>query len=118
MIADMKTVMQSFLPLHVPGSDGPQFVDNNTNISPLAPGLIEIGDTILKIDEFKVNKEGDLFQALEQYKPGDVVKVTINRADLESPNSKSLRMTQKVLSIELKAQAAPPISQYLIIPPN
>lgn len=83
-----------------------------------ATGLIEIGDTILKIDEFKVNKEGDLFQALEQYKPGDVVKVTINRADLESPNSKSLRLTQKVLSIELKAQAAPPISQYLIIPPN
>ena len=81
-------------------------------------GLIEVGDTIVKIEDIKINKEGDLFQALEQFKPGDVIKVTINRADLESPNSRSLRMTQKVLSIQLKATPAPAATQYLIIPPS
>ena len=80
-------------------------------------GLIEIGDIIIKINDFKINKEGDLIQALETFKPGDVIKVTINRPDLESPNSTALKLNQKVLSIELKASGSNATPQYILIPP-
>lgn len=78
--------------------------------------MIEIGDIIIKINDTKVNKEGDLFQALETLKPGDVAKVTINRPDLEAPNSKVLRLTQKVLSIPLQASGSSSKTQYILIP--
>lgn len=70
-------------------------------------GLVEIGDIIIKIDDFKINTEADLFQALENMKPGDVVKVTVNRVDLEAPNSTTLKLVQKTLNIPLKASQAP-----------
>lgn len=64
-------------------------------------------DIIIKIEDFKINTEADLFQALENLKPGDVVKVTVNRVDLESPSSKSLKLVQKTLYIPLKASPTP-----------
>ena len=64
----------------------------------------------------KINTEADLFAALESFKPGDVVKVTVSRPDLGSPTSKSLRLSPKILTIQLKASTAVSISRYLYSP--
>ncbi|KAL7558159.1 hypothetical protein ACA910_016214 [Epithemia clementina (nom. ined.)] len=42
-------------------------------------GLIEIGDIIVKVGDTVINTESDLFQAVESYKPGDFVDITVNR---------------------------------------
>lgn len=76
-------------------------------------GLIEIGDIIVKIEDMKINTEADLFAGLESFKPGDVVKVTVNRADLEQINSTKLRLIPKTLSIQLRASTDLPASRYL-----
>eukprot|EP00594_Rhizosolenia_setigera_P012461 CAMPEP_0178964010 /NCGR_PEP_ID=MMETSP0789-20121207/15387_1 /TAXON_ID=3005 /ORGANISM="Rhizosolenia setigera, Strain CCMP 1694" /LENGTH=510 /DNA_ID=CAMNT_0020648633 /DNA_START=96 /DNA_END=1628 /DNA_ORIENTATION=- len=76
-------------------------------------GLIEIGDIIVKIEDMKINTEADLFAALESFKPGDTVKVTVNRADLEQINSTKLRLIPKTLSIQLRASTDLPASRYL-----
>lgn len=47
-------------------------------------GIIEIGDIIVAIEGYGIEKEGDLFQAVERFKPGDVVNVKVNRPDVES----------------------------------
>merc|ERR1712228_199614 len=42
-------------------------------------GLIEIGDIIVRVNDSIINTESDLFQAVEDYKPGDYVDLTVNR---------------------------------------
>jgi S1-C subfamily serine protease len=42
-------------------------------------GLVELGDVITKVGDKAVKTEGDLFQALEDYKVGDKVALTVNR---------------------------------------
>jgi S1-C subfamily serine protease len=79
-------------------------------------GLVEIGDIIIKVDDTKISTEADLFAALESFKPGDVVKVTVNRVDLETPSQ--AKLTPKVLSITLKASDENAISRYLYADPG
>ena len=79
-------------------------------------GLIEIGDIIIKVEDMKINTEADLFAALESFKPGDVVRVTVNRVDLETPNA--AKLTPKVLSIQLRASSEMLISRYLYSTPE
>lgn len=74
-------------------------------------GLIEIGDIIIKVENMKINTEADLFAALESFKPGDVVKVTVNRVKLEQPNA--AKLTPMVLSIPLRASSEMAISKFL-----
>lgn len=62
-------------------------------------GLIEVGDIIVKVGDVVINTESDLFAALEDRKPGDVVEVTVGRA-VASDNE--VVMKQVVLSIELQ----------------
>uniref|UniRef100_A0A7S3V7C7 PDZ domain-containing protein n=2 Tax=Chaetoceros debilis TaxID=122233 RepID=A0A7S3V7C7_9STRA len=76
-------------------------------------GLIDLGDIIIKIEDMKISTEADLFSALEAFKPGDVVKVVVNRPDLETPNSKALTLTPTVLSIQLRASTAIMMSQFM-----
>jgi S1-C subfamily serine protease len=66
-------------------------------------GLIEIGDIIVKVADTEIESEADLFQALEDYKPGDRVKVTVSRLE---PNGASLKSREVVLTIQLKASAS------------
>jgi hypothetical protein len=47
-----------------------------------------------------IDKEADLFQALEDLKPGDTVSVTVNR--VQALNDE-LRLKEVVLRIELQA---------------
>lgn len=77
-------------------------------------GLIDIGDIIIKVENFKINTEADLFGALESFKPGDFVRVTVNRVELESDlTSPSAKLIQKTISIQLRASVEVNISKYL-----
>ena len=42
-------------------------------------GLIELGDIIVKVGDTDIIRESDLYQAVERYKPGDFVDITVNR---------------------------------------
>ncbi|MBU2510573.1 trypsin-like peptidase domain-containing protein [bacterium] len=44
-------------------------------------GNILLGDIIVKIDEYDIRNQNDLYLALEKYKPGDTVTVETNRDD-------------------------------------
>lgn len=63
-------------------------------------GLVEIGDIITKIENTPINTEADLFQALEDYKPGDMVRITVSRLE---PVEQELKTKEVVLTVELKA---------------
>ena len=65
-------------------------------------GLIEVGDIIGKVGDKIINVESDLFQALEDYKPGDMVKVTVYR--VASVNDE-LQIKTVELMIELQSSA-------------
>ena len=40
-------------------------------------GLVELGDILSEVGDTVINTESDLFRALENYKPGDMIKLTI-----------------------------------------
>ena len=66
------------LVLDVPkGSPGQQAGMRGTTRSPL--GLIQLGDIIVQIDGSDINNEADLFKTLERYRPGDKIKVVVQR---------------------------------------
>lgn len=61
-------------------------------------GIVEIGDIIIAIESIPIENEGDLFRSIESYEPGDVVRVTINRPEVQagengSPEIKLREMT-------------------------
>ena len=64
-------------------------------------GLIEIGDIIVKVEDKNIDTEADLFQALESYKPGDRIKVTVNRPGSESPTSSKIKLKEVTLIVQL-----------------
>lgn len=66
------------LVLDVPrGSPGQQAGMRGTTRSAL--GLIQLGDIIVQIDGSDINNEADLFKTLERYRPGDKIKVVVQR---------------------------------------
>jgi len=65
-------------------------------------GLIELGDIITKVNDETIDVEADLFQALEDRKPGDVVEVTVNR--LAAVNDE-LQIKVVKLRIQLQSSA-------------
>lgn len=65
-------------------------------------GLIELGDIIVQVGDCEIEKEADLFQALEDLKPGDVVQVTVNRVVAVSDE---LAVRKVKLEIELSSSA-------------
>ena len=64
-------------------------------------GLIEIGDIVIRVDGKNIDTEADLFQALEMYKPGDRIKVTVNRPGSELPSSTKLSLKEVTLTVQL-----------------
>jgi S1-C subfamily serine protease len=79
-------------------------------------GLVEIGDIIVQVGKTLINKEADLFQALEDLKPGDTVDVKVLRiaADNDQLTQKEIKMTITLQSSEVLEQPTPPLptSQY------
>jgi len=84
-------------------------------------GLIELGDIIRKIDNKHVETEADLFEALEDYKPGDRIKITVNRVDvapsdgvLLKEQQPRLKMREITVTTELKgSQDAAPVNRLI-----
>jgi S1-C subfamily serine protease len=78
-------------------------------------GLVEIGDIITKVEDMAINTEADLFQALESYKPGDRVKVTVARIDTTGVGQ-GLKSKDVVLTVMLKASSDVTQPSSLIVP--
>ncbi|KAL3783822.1 hypothetical protein HJC23_005315 [Cyclotella cryptica] len=68
-------------------------------------GIIEIGDIITAIEGSQITKEEDLFKAVEQFEPGDVVTVTVNRPQVEvdSEGNPEIRLKELIFSVKLIA---------------
>ncbi|EED90762.1 predicted protein [Thalassiosira pseudonana CCMP1335] len=69
-------------------------------------GIIEIGDIIIAIEGSPIEKEGDLFKAVEQFKPGDVVNVTVNRPQVEMSEDGEPEIRLKELTFPVKLIAS------------
>lgn len=65
-------------------------------------GLIEIGDIIIKVNEKVINTESDLFASLEDFKPGDMVDLTVHRI---AASDNELITKQIVITTELQSSA-------------
>lgn len=62
-------------------------------------GLLEMGDIITKVGSTDIMKESDLFQALEDYKPGQNIDVVVSRAVAQNDE---LVLQEITLTIELQ----------------
>jgi len=66
-------------------------------------GLIEIGDVIIQIEGDRIDSEADLFASLEKYKPGERIKVIVNRAEGIGKDGRQLKLKEVTLTTSLKA---------------
>lgn len=66
-------------------------------------GLIEIGDVIIDIEGDRIDSEADLFASLEKYKPGERIKITVNRAEGVGKDGRQLKLKAVTLTTSLKA---------------
>ncbi len=79
-------------------------------------GLVEIGDVITKIEGTPIDTEADLFEALENFKPGDTIKVTVSRVEAME---NELRSKEVVLNVQLQSSTSGPgqvIFPYRAVP--
>lgn len=67
----------------------------------LETGLIEIGDIIVQVGDIMLETEASLFQALENYKPEDVVSVRVLRIDAVDDE-----LRQRSLTLEIPLQSS------------
>jgi len=64
-------------------------------------GLVEIGDIIIQVNKTVINTEANLFQALEDLKPGDIVELKVLRIEAENDT-----LTQKEVKLEVELQSS------------
>ena len=64
-------------------------------------GLIEIGDIIIKVGDTIIETEANLFQAVEDCKPGDVIDVQVIRIDAVND-----QLTQRNLTLQVQLQSS------------
>jgi S1-C subfamily serine protease len=76
-------------------------------------GLIELGDILVKVGETIINTESDLFRALETYKPGDQIKVTINRVEVSAEDGLSARSSLATLVLTIPLQSSVDVEKRL-----
>jgi S1-C subfamily serine protease len=81
--------------------------------------LVELGDIIKNVNGREINAESDLFQALEECKPGDIVTVIVQRvmavsdelvdreATLRIKLSESTKFEKNILSNSNNSQESP-----------
>jgi S1-C subfamily serine protease len=55
-------------------------------------GDIVLGDVIVGIDEQTIRREADLYQALEQYRPGEEVRIRLSRPTRTGRETEELRV--------------------------
>ena len=73
-------------------------------------GLVEIGDIIIKVGGTVIETEATLFQALEDYKPGDTVDVTVIRIDAVND-----KLTQKEITLKIQLQSSEILEQSMFL---
>ena len=64
-------------------------------------GLVEIGDIVIQVNKTVINTEANLFQALEDLKPGDIVELKVLRIEAENDT-----LTQKEVKLEVELQSS------------
>ena len=69
-------------------------------------GLVEIGDIIVKVGDMFIETEANLFQALENYKPGDIAEVKVLRIDAVDD-----KLTQRELTLKIELQSSEVLEQ-------
>ena len=72
---------------------------------------MELGDIIVKIEDKKINNEVDLIDTLESFEPGQRVRVTVSRPDVDV-KSGELVMKETVLVTQLKASSDSSASNF------
>ena len=69
-------------------------------------GVVSLGDIIIAVDDDQVASEADLFKALEKYKVGDYVTLTVLRSDSKSSrvdeNSGMKKFNTEVVKVRLQ----------------
>jgi len=99
-------INKGVLVLDVP-TDSPAFRAGMRGTRRTEYGLVEIGDIITKVNNTPINKEADLFEALEKFKPGDTVTVVVNRVDRsDAESSETMKVKEVTLNITLKASSS------------
>jgi S1-C subfamily serine protease len=73
-------------------------------------GLVEIGDIIIQVGGTVIETEATLFQALEDYKPGDTVDVTVIRIDAVND-----KLTQKEITLNIQLQSSEILEQSIYL---
>ncbi len=101
-------IRKGVLILDVPPSS-PAFMAGLRGTRRTESGLIEIGDIIIKIEDKPIDNEADLFEVLEGFKPGDRIRITVNRVEFSpSPldegdgESTALKMKEVTVVTTLK----------------
>lgn len=69
-------------------------------------GLVEIGDIIVQVGKTAINTEANLFQALEDYKPGDDIDVKVLRIE-----PKEDKLVQKEMTVTIVLSSSEAINQ-------
>ena len=69
-------------------------------------GIIEIGDIVIAIEGNPIETEGDLFKAIKSFEPDDVLKVTVNRPDIEVDGDGSPQIKLKEITFDVKLIAS------------
>jgi S1-C subfamily serine protease len=69
-------------------------------------GLVEIGDIIIRVGGTIIETEANLFEALEDYKPGDTVEVKVLRIDAVND-----QLTQRELTLRIQLQSSESLEQ-------
>jgi len=86
-------VRKGIMVLDVP-TDSPAYKAGLKGTRRTETGLIEVGDIIVGVDGRTVDTEADLFAALENYKPGDTVALSVQR--VENAEMKNLKIETKL----------------------
>jgi S1-C subfamily serine protease len=69
-------------------------------------GLVEIGDIIIRVGGTIIETEANLFEALEDYKPGDTVEVKVLRIDAVND-----QLVQRELTLQITLQSSDTLEQ-------
>ena len=66
-------------------------------------GIVEIGDIIIVIENMPIENEGDLFWSIESYEPGDVVRVMVNRLEVQAGDKGSpvIKLREMTFAVKL-----------------
>lgn len=93
-------ISRGVLVLDVP-TNSPAFKAGMRGTKRTEDGLIEIGDVIIQIEGDMVDTEADLISSLEKYKPGDRIKVVVNRGTFSTKLSNGVSKIQSLNTVDI-----------------